>query len=397
MRPHFSFRPAALAAAIGAAALLATACGGGGGGSSTDKRDVSSVKVAGDSLADSGTFAGTAGNGRIFSVQGSAAEPNVLWTERIAANSYKTASLCNYYRATGSSTFTVNNAACTSYAIGGGRINNLAGLGPESQLSIIKQLRDLGDRGYAANELLLVDGGGNDAADLVGAYLKAASDSGVTYAALLATVLSGQTVATTLAQPNGAVTVGTLYMTKLADNFYDAIQTRALDKGATRVAVLNIPGITNTPRFQAVLDQIAAASGGGSAGATARAQSKAVFDGWVMAFNAELLSRAGTDKRVVVVDFYGSFNEQLANPSKYSITNTTKPACPSTGIGSDGLPNYNFQTCTATALSASPPVGVTNPNWWTTYLFSDGFHPTPLGHELLANTVAAALQQAGWL
>ena len=66
-------------------------------------------------------------------------------------------------------------------------------------------------------------------------------------------------------------------MAALANTFYDQLKAGALDKGAKRLAILNMPGITNTPRFQMVLDSIAAASGGGTAGATARSQSEALF------------------------------------------------------------------------------------------------------------------------
>ena len=73
-------------------ALLATAtaaflvgCGGGGADQTSKRAGITSVKVIGDSLADSGTFKGIPTNGRIFSVQDSASEPNTLWTERIAA------------------------------------------------------------------------------------------------------------------------------------------------------------------------------------------------------------------------------------------------------------------------------------------------------------------------
>jgi outer membrane lipase/esterase len=67
-------------------------------------------------------------------------------------------------------------------------------------------------------------------------------------------------------------------------------------------------------------------------------------------------------------------------------------------VGSDGLPTYNFATCTDAALSAAPPAGATGgANWWKTWAFSDGFHPTPYGHQLLAQLISRTLAQAGWL
>lgn len=380
------------------ATVLLASCGG--GGSEPTKSKVTSVKVMGDSLADSGTFSGIPGFGRIFSVQGSESEPNVLWTERMAAI-LGTPQLCNFYKFTGT-TFVVNaTPGCTSYAIGGGRINNPASAGgAASPISIVKQLADASATGnFAAGDLLLIDGGGNDAADLVGAYLRAnpppGGDGGAAYRALLLTLLNPTTVGTLLgAGPNGAAQAGGAYMQALADKFYAAIKTSALDKGAQRVAILNMPAITNTPRFQLVLGSIQAA-----AGKPARDQAEALFRSWVEVFNQRLAQNVASDSRVVIVDFFKSFDDQVRNPAQFGLTNVTTPACPATGLGIDRLPTYNFQTCTAAALSAlPPPAGATGgANWWKTYAFSDGFHPTPYGYQLLGQLVAKSLASAGWL
>jgi len=46
----------------------------------------------------------------------------------------------------------------------------------------------------------------------------------------------------------------------------------------------------------------------------------------------------------------------------------------------------------------TPPAGATGgANWWQTYAFSDGFHPTPYGYQLLGQLVAKSLATAGWL
>jgi phospholipase/lecithinase/hemolysin len=254
--------------------------------------------------------------------------------------------------------------------------------------------------------LLLVDGGGNDAADLVGAYLGAGTDGGVGFARMAGTLLPPATLNPLLAGgQTGLAQAGGLYMVALADMFYGSIKTTALDKGAEKVAVLNMPGITNTPRFQMALAGVAAAYGGGTAGATARGQAEALFKSWVEAFNARLATNVAGDKRIVLVDFYTAFNDQIANPAQYGLTNVTTPACPivrdaqGQPVLSGGLPTYNFQTCTAAALSAmTPPPGATGgTNWWQTYAFSDGFHPTPLGYQLLSQLVAKSLATAGWL
>jgi phospholipase/lecithinase/hemolysin len=391
-----------LAAAATAVAILA-ACGGGGADPTSQRASITSIKVMGDSLSDVGVFKGIPTNGRIFSVQDSASEPNTDWTERIAAL-LGVPQLCNFFKFTGAAAAPFSLVpGCTSYAVGGGRINNFnpqTGAGA-SPFSITYQLQVASSAGnYKSTDLLLIDGGGNDAADLVGAYLNAAKDGGASYAAMTGTLIPAGTLAPMLASGQaGLAQVGGAYMVALAEKFYGSIKTNALDKGAERILVLNTPGITNTPRFQMVLGGIAAAYGGGATGAGARAQSEALFKSWVEAFNSRLATLVANDKRIVLVDFYTAFNDQIANPAQYGLTNVTTPACPITGMGSDGLPLYNFQTCTAAALSAmTPPAGATGgSNWWQTYAFSDGFHPTPLGYQLMSQLVAKSLATAGWL
>ena len=391
-----------LAAAATAVAILA-ACGGGGADPTSQRAGITSIKVMGDSLSDVGVFKGIPTNGRIFSVQDSASEPNTDWTERIAAL-LGVPQLCNFFKFTGAAAAPFSLVpGCTSYAVGGGRINNFnpqTGAGA-SPFSITYQLQVASSAGnYKSTDLLLIDGGGNDAADLVSAYLNAAKDGGASYAAMTGTLIPAGTLAPMLASGQaGLAQVGGAYMVALADKFYGSIKTNALDKGAERILVLNTPGITNTPRFQMVLGGIAAAYGGGATGAGARAQSEALFKSWVEAFNSRLATLVANDKRIVLVDFYTAFNDQIANPAQYGLTNVTTPACPITGMGSDGLPLYNFQTCTAAALSAmTPPAGATGgSNWWQTYAFSDGFHPTPLGYQLMSQLVVKSLATAGWL
>lgn len=371
--------------AVAVSAAVLAACGG-GGADTTPATAVTAVKVMGDSLADSGTF------GLKFTVQGTAptgAGSTAIWPERVAASYGRT--LCPHYVSAGGS-FSAK-ADCTNYAVGGGRINNFAA--PTSPVSILQQLKDAGAAGYATGDLVLIDGGGNDAADLIGAYLGASRDGGKAYAALLGTVLDAATVNSLLAGgATGMAQAGGAYMQALATQFAATIKAQTLDKGATRVAVLNMPGVTLTPKFRMVLASISAANG-----AAAAAQAQTLFDGWVQAFNAKLAAALAGDGRLTVVDFYASFKDQAEHPAQYAYTNVTTPACPATGVGSDGLPTYSFPSCTAAALSAmTPPAGATGgADWWKSYGFADSFHPTPFGHQLMGQLVSRSLSQAGWL
>ncbi len=366
-------------------AAIVAACGGGSDSGSTPKVSIASVKVMGDSLADSGTF------GFKFTVQ-DAANPKgfAIWPERIAAT-YGITSLCNAFKFTGT-TFTGPAAGCTNYAVGGGRINNpVDNGGAVAPTSIPLQIQAAGAGGnFGANDLVLIDGGGNDAADLIGAYLAAPKDGAASLIALTSTLVPAATVQATLAQPNGAAQLGGIYMTALADKFFDAINAGVLAKGATRVAVLNMPGVTNTPRFGLVLGSIAAASGGGAAGQQAATAAKGLFDTWAKTYNDRLASKVAGNAAIALVDFFTAFSDQVTNPAQYGLTNVTTPACPITGLGKDNLPTYTFPTCTSAALDASTPT-------WKSYGFSDGFHPTPAGHQLLAQLISVELAKKGWL
>jgi outer membrane lipase/esterase len=377
-------RRSAFALLAAATAALLVACGGGGADTSP-RVQIASVKVMGDSLADVGTF------GIKFTVQGS---DSLTYSERVPL-AYGLPAGCPFFLFNGT-TFVANPAAgCVNYAIGGAVVNPAsAGLTAGDPRTISVQLATAVAAGnHGPNDLLLVDGGGNDAAALVGAYLAAASDGGASYLALLGTLLTPEQVQAAAAGGQaGLANAGGQYMTALGALFAGQLRSQALDRGATRLALLNMPGITNTPRFQAVLAGI-----GAQAGAEARAQSEALFRGWVAAFNGELARAMGSDARVVVIDLASAFDDQIASPAQYGVTNNRDTACPATGVGSDGLPTYDFPTCTASALSASPPAGQSGPDWWKSWYFSDGFHPTPYGHQLAYQLISRSLARAGWL
>lgn len=377
-----------LAASACLAVLLLASCGGGGGASGGIPLAVQRVIVAGDSLADVGAF------GLKFTVQNAAAPASgfPIYPE-IISRDYGIASQCNFFVFTGAGFRPNSTAGCTNFAVGGGRVQNTAAQGGASTAwSIPNQLATARARigTYAYTDLLIVDGGGNDAADLVGAFLRAGADPAA-YRSFLLQQVDAATLDPLLAQPNGAAQAAGLYMQRLADTFHAALKTHALDRGARHVVLLNMPDITLTPRFRMVLDAVAQASG-----AAAAAQLQATIRQWIGAFNARLASRVDGDDRIVLVDFHAVFSAQVANPDRFGLTNATTPACPATGVGGDGLPVYDFSACTSAALDANPPAGL-RAGWWNTWAFSDGFHPTPYGHRLLANAIEEALQDSGRL
>lgn len=374
------------------AALLAlglAACGG--NDSLPAKANISKVYVMGDSLADVGTF------GVKFTVTDSEAPQNSQIWPQLVANHYGIdgTKQCNFFAFNGT-TFAANpTAGCTNYAIGGGRVQVSAATGGAAnpQTVATQMATKLAVTGnYASTDLLLVVAGGNDAADLVGAYLGAGSGAAGlgAYQSFLLQQLDAATLGALLPKPNtGPAEAAGAYMVKLADTFYAQLKTQALDKGALRVAVLNMPDITLTPRFQMVLGGVTQ-----QAGAPAAQALQGAIRQWIGAFNAKLKANINGDSRVALVDFYADFTDEVNNPAAYALGNAKDAVCPITGLGADGLPEYSFATCTAQNLDKLP--GKT-PGWWKAFAFSDGFHPTPYGHSLLSSSVSRALARAGWL
>jgi phospholipase/lecithinase/hemolysin len=379
-----------LLGAVFAAAWLLAACGG-GGSDAPPRVPISRVVVAGDSLADVGTF-----NGIKFTVQNSADPANgfPVFPQLVAAD-FGITGQCNFFVFTGT-TFAPNpRAGCTNFAIGGSRIVNPNAGGQASPQAIPFQLAtaaQVAGGAWRSTDLILVDGGGNDAADLIGALLPLLANAPgalTTFQAFLAQQLDAATIAAALGQPNGPFVAAGLYMQKLADTYYDAIKLNTLDKGATHVAIGDMPDVTLTPRFQA---GIAQATGGS---ATAAAQAQAAVRGLIDTYNARLRARIGSDTRVSYVPMDADFREIIGNPRDFALTNVTTPACAVLGITFFNSP-ADAAACTSARLDAAPPAGLA-PGWWQSWFFTDGFHPTPYGHRLIANSVARALARAGWL
>jgi outer membrane lipase/esterase len=378
--------------AVMALAALLTACGDG------DGPRTSAVRVAGDSLNDGGTF------GFKFTVQDEI-KGNRIWLDHVAEAVGQDAP-CPRYRATSADSVEPNPdpayAHCTSHGVVRARINvppDMAA-GDASPFSIPQQLKDLASTSaYGPEELLLLDGGGNDLADLMRAFLvfgeetKAVQLSETSYFKLLAElgVVPAGVDESSLAEAGG------LYMGALANVLADQIVEQALNNGAQRVALLNMPDLTRTPYFRLMLAKVEEKSG-----TEAAAQVEVMALGWMQAFNSGLQAGFAGEPRVAVVDFHSALRRWATPavvaglPNLYGFTNTTNPACPSVGVDTMGLPTYFLGSCLGSALSASPPAGA-GQNWWQTYVFSDDFHGSPMTNRLMADLVVNQLRERGWL
>ncbi|TFZ05555.1 phospholipase [Ramlibacter henchirensis] len=380
------------AAALAAIAVTAgVGCGGGGGDGGSPAPSpaplaasgapVSRLFVAGDSLADVGTF------GLKATVQ-NAANPGQGYPvyPEILAGELGAGPQCNFFSSSNGLAFRTNEG-CTNFAVGGASIvNPVTRGGGAVPLSLEHQLEkavESNGGGWGAGDLFVVDAGGNDAAGLADAYLgaRAGGAGRTTYLALLSQQLDASTIAQALAQSDGEAVAAGLYMQRLAQTYWTTVKANTLDKGAARVAVVNVPDITLTPRFRSIVAELAAVEGAPAATAFQTALRQ-----WIAGFNAELARLAAGEPRVVVVPYFEDFTAHAANPAAFGLTNASDESCPP----------GDFPACTDAALDGSPRVAGLAPGWWKTWYYSDEFHPSPRGHELLAATVSRALVQAGW-
>ena len=317
----------------------------------------------GDSLSDVGTYkVGTVAalGGGQYTINRENGAQN--WTQLLAANLNLPVPCAaqtglNGLASQGFEVPVQNNAGCTAYAQGGARVTNPVGPGNAllgGDNAILGQLTvpvatqmqthlDAAGGTYTGNEIVLVLAGGNDVFINLGAV--------------------GEAMAT----PEQAVAAMGVAGGELAGY----VQTLLLDKGATRVVVVNLPDVSKTPfaysqptANQLLIEQMSAT------------------------FNQQLAAGlAGTDDKVVLVDAFAVSRQQAADPAAYGITNARDVACdlsqPGNALGSSLVCTTGNLVDTEEAVSR--------------YQFADAVHPTPYGSRLIAELVSQDLVSKGWL
>lgn len=381
------------------AAALAAGCGGGGGSSSSNGVGLTSLVTFGDSLSDAGTYAvGTiaaAGGGR-YTVNSGTTTPTKIWVDAIAAQLGLPAPCAAVKGLDGQASlgFSVpptNQAACTNYAQGGSRVTHPVGPGnkniPSSaalgQLTypVASQIADhLGRNAGAFNPkaLVTVMAGGNDvfmqgAVAQAAAAINPADPSTITAFQSTATNLGGWSAAEVGAVLTGggqaAVQSGLLAnMGKAGTELANLVKTQIIAKGAKYVLVVNLPNVGATPS-------------GFAGGAQTAALSTAMAQAFNQALTAGLAGTAG----VVVADAFTTSTDQYNNPSAYGLTNVTGRACKTDATNILG----------GTSLVCNPTNVIAGDI--SRYGFADDVHPSPYGHQLLAQFAAKVLAAAGWL
>ncbi|MFT3718348.1 SGNH/GDSL hydrolase family protein [Pseudorhodoferax sp.] len=359
------------------AALALAACGGG------DGPRYQALVSFGDSLSDVGSYRtpgiAALGGGK-YTVNGAA---QGVWVEQLATALDLPAPCAAQTGLQATGVFAdlaapvADHPACTAYGQGGSRVTDPIGpwnaalaASPDPAVAFTGQLGQLtvpvatqianhlaahGGR-FTGAELVTVLAGANDLlvhADAMGAAIAGAANQEQAAAAVQQTMAAMAQAATELAQ---------------------LIREQIVAKGATRVAVLNLPNVSRTP---AMLAAEAAAPG-----------TQALVDQMTQTFNAALAAGLqGTQATVAQIDLYAENTRQVATPANYGLTNVTTPACTNTFPNAPGFLAPSLTCTTATTLPGQDT---------SRYLFADTVHPTPYGHTLLRDMVLAALDARGW-
>lgn len=398
-----------------AAAVLA-GCGGGSANDPAPKIKFTSQVTFGDSLSDVGTYAvGTVkalGGGK-YTVN---AADSKNWTELVAA-SLGLAAPCaaqtglDGLLSQGFSVAVTNHVGCTGYAQGGARVTNPVGPGNKllgggnavlGQLTVpvVTQIQNhLAANGgkFKGDEIVFVSAGPNDVFMQTGA-LSAAATAAAT-AAVTAAVpgqikqnIGNGTCVPTDAQASNCIpaavaslsatvgaSAGAAYAKANAQTYVDAIGTAGtelaayvnnliLAKGAKYVVVVNMPDISKTP-----------------SGITQSIDSQKLLNGMAITFNSRLQADLVGKDSVLVIDQFTRFNDQIANPTAYGLSNVTNPAC---DLSLAKNPLGSSLVCNAGNLIAGDV---------SHYAFADSVHPTPFAYSLFGNFVTAELKKRGWL
>ncbi|MDO9074906.1 MAG: SGNH/GDSL hydrolase family protein [Rubrivivax sp.] len=353
------------AIALATAGLLA-ACGGSDDPPAEAKVTYGKLVVFGDSLSDVGTYAtpglvGATGGGR-FTINGADTQ---LWVDRVATAA-KVPAVCAAQNGlnsvgplAGFASALVNRAGCYGYAQGGARVTNPVGPGnvatlPGASSGALGQLTVPVVTQISTH--LALSGGSFTGTDLV-TVLAGANDLFMQVATVQATVAAGGNA--TAAGQAASVAMG-----QAGGELAAYIKSLIVAKGAKRVVVVGVPDVSVTPdaagRDQASRDLIQMLS---------------------FTFNAQLQHGLQGVAEVLYVDGYTAIQQWTVNPGAYGLSNVRTQACNAAAVASSLL-------CSAATLISGDT---------SKYLFADGVHPTPYGHELFGKAVIDALTARGWL
>ena len=146
------------------------------------------------------------------------------------------------------------------------------------------------------------------------------------------------------------------------------VKDQVIAKGANYVVVNNLPDVAGTP-----------------SGLSKDANTKALINAMVGAFNGELSAGLNGNAKVLLVDVFAVSHDQGVNPGPYGLTNVSETAC---DLSAPGNILGSSLVCNGTNLKAGDV---------SHYSYADDVHPTPFNNLLLARYVAKDMVVRGWL
>lgn len=343
-----------------ASAVLAamTACGGG-----DDRTPVKSITVFGDSLSDVGTYhaaTGDAANPGKFTVN-----PGNVWVENVAAHYGLTVtpnrSLTLDKDASSGATAEVGTATViggNGYAEGGARVAMLPSESGIGNNQLVAPVRAQVNRYLQTHDkfpddgLVLISGGGNDIYAQFSAVCWHTDDNN-------------------LGAGNTTLDIATAKIAEAAQAEVDMIR-QMRSKGARLIVLISQGNPIASPFWRHYTSPEYQAKG---CYTPVTAQQT---DAWRAQFNTIVQEAVANMPEVVYVDTQATWGNVQANPARYGFTNLTDKACTNTKLTTSAT------FCTR-ATMATPDAN-------QTYFWSDSFHPTPRGHQVLSDQVLELLK-----
>lgn len=352
------FRHTMGAALIAAAMMGLASCGG----SSSDRVTVESITVFGDSLSDVGTYhpaTNDPDNWGKFTVN-----PGNVWTENIAAHygleiTPNRALTLDRDASLGATTDigTATVIGGNGYAEGGARVSMFpseSGIGNNQLVSPVREQVDRyleAHERFGSRELVLVSGGGNDLYAQFSAVCWNTDDNN-------------------LGPGNTTLDIATDQISEAANAMVSIVQ-RMRTAGARLIVVILQSEPTSSP-FWLYYGAPEYQAQGCFTPVTSEQRVA-----WSNQFNEIVREGLGDLIGVVLVDPAKVWDSVLADPAAYGFVNTTEPACNNT------QPTNSATFCTQSTVVA--------PDAAHTYFWSDSFHPTPGGHQILSDHVLELL------
>ena len=330
---------------------------------SKDRVAVKAITVFGDSFNDVGTY--KVATGDPTNPGKATINPGNIWVENLATHyglSLKpNRSLTMDKDASSGATTQVGTAVVlggNGYAESGARIAMLpsqSGVGNNQLVAPVKQqiANYISTNGkFSDNELVIVDGGTNDTYAQFSALCFGTDDNGIGSGNTTLLIADKQITAAANAQ---------------VDNVKNLVKNHA-----SLVLVGGAANWSNNPFATQYLDAAYQATD-----CSTPVSAQQITD-WTLRFNQILKDGVSNLPGVTYMDMWKPVNDAIADPAKYGLVNVNESACVNT------LPTSSGVFCTQDTLAA--------PDAAQTWLWSDSFHPTPRGHQIVSDVALKLLE-----